>query len=336
MTNNSSGPADNSPRNQPSAPDEPERYPHNGQPASPDGPAGGVRPDGNQPAYVQQSHHQPGPGRSPYDQQPYGPPGSQPPPQGQPGYGAQPWNQPGYGAPPPGQPGYGQQPPGQPGYAPGPAGPPPNQPGYPGYGQQPYAQQVYGQPGQFQSSAYPAGAPKQRRGGSNAILFVILGVVAVALLGVLFYLVLSDDSTNTATTTPPVSAEPTTQTTPSDAPTEPTQEPRETTDSGTHPPLPRTIPGYVLEDHSDRSAIFADDAGELYHAQLWSLSWEEAIADFEALEPYGDWVCGEGIFDETSCLIDTDWGPLELYRFGTPPVEPVYQFSLAFWDAWEQ
>jgi hypothetical protein len=91
-------------------------------------------------------------------------------PYGQPGYGQQPYPQPAA------QPGYGQPGYGQPAY------------GQPGYGQQPYGAPQYGGPGGY--GAPYAAPPKKSRTG---LIIGLVGVLVVAGVAVLLFLLLSHD-----------------------------------------------------------------------------------------------------------------------------------------------
>lgn len=196
---------------------------------------------------------EPLPGLSPYGEgpgQPSGPSEARPPfdapsdpaAPGQPGHG-----QPGHGQPGHGQPGYGQPASGpvgygQPGYGQSPYG----QPGYeqPGYGQSPYGQSPYGQghqPAQWSGAQLPGpgfGQPPKR---SNPLPWVLGGVAALVVIGVLaaaaIFLINRDDSPGTAL--PPTAA-----------PTEPQRSPDPGQSSEPPPPtgeLPQPQDGRITD-----------------------------------------------------------------------------------------
>lgn len=219
--------------------------PYGEGPGQPSGP-GEARPPFGAPsdpaAPGQPGHDQPPPGPAVSGPQSYGRPESGPQSHGQPGSGPQDHGQPGYGQPgfaQPDQPqqGYGQPGFGQPGYGQPPSGPVGY--GQPGYGQSPYGQGH--QPAQWSGAQLPGpgfGGPPKR---SNPLPWVLGGVAALVVIGVLaaaaIFLVNRDDSPGTAL--PPTAT-----------PTEPRQSPDPGQSSEPPPPtgeLPQPQDGRITD-----------------------------------------------------------------------------------------
>ncbi|MEU4601488.1 hypothetical protein AB0F43_00780 [Kribbella sp. NPDC023972] len=247
----------------------------------------GQQPYGGQPGQQPPGYGQP-PGQ-PGPQQPGQQPGQGQPGYGQPGYGQQPGQaQPGYGPPPQAPPGYGQ--PGQPPYQGQPPGQQPGQrPGQPSYpGQQQYPaqqqypgqqQQVPGQQGYPQQQGYgqqqpPYGGGQQQWGqyggqsprgkGSNKILYLAGGALAVvAVIGVVLALIFGRGDGKEAAPNPNPNPEPTTTSTESPSPSpEPTN-----ADEGIEVGegiYVKPQPGYVRKSLDNFSGVYLLKQGEAY------------------------------------------------------------------------
>ncbi|MFG3442186.1 DUF2510 domain-containing protein [Nonomuraea sp. NPDC047897] len=252
---------------------------------------------------------EPLPGRSPYGESPGLPsgPGEGQPPTGGPSVPAA-SAQPGHGQLPsgpviPGEQGYGQPGPGQPSSGPaGPGQPAYGQPGYgePGYGHQGYGHQGYGQPayGQGQQPAQWGGAqlpgpgfdrPPKR---SNPLPWVLGGVAALVVIGVLaaaaIFVVNRDDSAGTALPKPTA------------APTEPGRSPDPGQSSEPPPPtveLPQPQAGRVTDAQAGVSYAVPEGwtvpaptsvNGTSPAQQRWS-SAVQAVSH-EKFDGTGDWV----------------------------------------------
>ncbi len=168
-------------------------------------------------------------------------------------------------------------------------------------------------------------------------LYVILGILLVAILGVVAYVLTQGSSgdgplaspTPELTTTEPVDP------TPDPVPDpDPTDEPTNESVPGDPPPFPDSFAGYSVTDQND--PFHREYAGPGANTYVWlhtSSTVAEASVDFD-LEPLAEWLCGPGIYTETSCFIETLHGALEVYQYETPPNEQVHAVAVEFHDAW--
>lgn len=295
--------------------------PGNGQPTSPQQPG-----YGSAPASAPDFEPQPSPGLQPGygGQPPGGPPGYVPPasaPSG--GYAGVSGQPPSYGAPG----GHGAQP----GYgAPG---------GYgtPGYGNPPNTQGQYGPGGAYGAPGGPGQPFLGGRGepprSNRTPLYVVLGILLLAIVGVIAYVLLSTPDGDTVAPTPGVTTQPDPTSEPE--PTEDlTEEPTDEPDPGDPPPFPESFGDYQLLDEPGYTHV--EYAGPWDSAYVWlhpMTAVEEASEEF-TLSPVGDWMCGEGVYDETSCFIQTPHGALEVYQYGPPPSDEVHYVAVEFLEAW--
>lgn len=236
-------------------------------------------------------------------------------------------------------------------------GPPGNQPGggFPqggnpqqGYGQgqdfnQQYGQQGYGQQPQQYGGGYDqqqnyggggyGGQPPygQEPGKSKLPLFVVIGVLVVALIAaVLYFFVFKDDSpaadptpeTSTAEPTEEPTSDPTTEPTeepttepteeptgePTEEPTtEPTEQPTEQPTGGSaDKPLPEEVDGLPLDGDPDSTiGMYAsEDYSQLYMVMVWGsfMSVDDLTGDIQDPQTIGMWTCGKTDMDTMQCV----------------------------------
>lgn len=278
---------------------------------------------------------------------------------------------------PQGQPSAPHGQPSAPGYPPQGGGNP--QQGYPqqGHGPGQGYQQSYGGGGGYDGGGYGGGGyggggdHNQPSKPNRTPLYIVLAVLAFALIGVIAWLLLSGDGEETVTSDPestpassPASPEPD-PSTPEDEPTTPepdpttpepdptTPEPEPTTPEpdpstpegeptgpvppGEQPPLPTEVRGATLDGDADSTiGFYTTDEMELYAAMTFGpgLPADTLTAELTDLQEIGIWTCGLGESESPQCVTDQSAHGL-VAVIGSKDVPDTADWGDAFLAAWQ-